>query len=171
MRSGKKTRIEMKEIKLEQHIKVCKSPDELPLELQHLLDEAHKATRHAYAPYSKFNVGAAVLLNNGKVVIGANQENASYPVGVCAERVAITSASAQFPGVKVKAVAISAKAKRGKTDNPVAPCGICRQTILEYELLHQQNIELVLQGETGDIYWIPSAKTLLPLFFSHDNLK
>jgi cytidine deaminase len=161
----------MKSITLEQHIKVCKTADELPKAYQELLEVAHKATSHAYAPYSKFNVGAAVLLNNGQIVIGSNQENASYPVGVCAERVAITAASAQYPGVKVKAVAISAKAKRGKTDNPVAPCGICRQTILEYELLHSQNIELILQGETGDIYWIPSAKTLLPLFFSHDNLK
>jgi cytidine deaminase len=115
-------------------------------------------------------VGAAVLLENGRVVIGSNQENASYPAGSCAERVAIMSASAQYPNVKVKALAIAVKAET-LTTTPVAPCGICRQTILEYEMAYRQNIQLILQGETGEIYRIDSAKTLLPLYFSQDDLK
>lgn len=160
--------MEVKELRY--GIKVCQ-PEELPQEYAKLLDAAHEATSHAYAPYSKFNVGAAVLLKDDSIVIGSNQENASYPVGVCAERVAITSASAQHPNVPVKAVAISVKGKNIVVNTPVSPCGICRQTILEYELKQKQDIELILQGETGDVYWVPSAKTLLPLYFSGTDLK
>jgi cytidine deaminase len=160
----------MKTKELNYDIVVCR-PDELPEEYEKLLKSAHVATSRAYAPYSKFKVGAAVLLEDGSVVLGANQENASYPVGVCAERVAITSASAQHPRVNVRAVAISVKGKDIVVDTPVSPCGICRQTILEYELTQNKDIELILQGETGDVYWVPSAKTLLPLYFSGIDLQ
>ena len=157
-----------KELKYD--IIVCR-PEELPEEYEKLLKTAHVVTSRAYAPYSKFKVGAAVLLDDGSVVIGANQENASYPVGVCAERVAITSASSQHPRVPIRAVAISVKGKSSVVDTPVSPCGICRQTILEYELTQERDIELILQGETGDVYWVPSAKTLLPLYFSGIDLQ
>ena len=160
----------MKTKELTYDIVVCR-PDELPEEYEKLLKSAHVATSRAYAPYSKFKVGAAVLLEDGCVVLGANQENASYPVGVCAERVAITSASTQYPRVNVRAVAITVKGKDVVVDTPVSPCGICRQTILEYELSQNKDIELILQGETGDVYWVPSAKTLLPLYFSGVDLK
>lgn len=160
----------MRELTYQQHIQVYDRADELPAELRSLLQKAHEATQTAYAPYSNFKVGAAVLLENGRVVIGSNQENASYPAGCCAERVAIMSASAQYPNVKMKALAIAIKAET-LTTTPVAPCGICRQTILEYEMAYRQNIQLILQGETGEIYRIDSAKTLLPLYFSQDDLK
>ncbi|HZF99909.1 MAG TPA: cytidine deaminase [Chitinophagales bacterium] len=160
----------MKTKELNYNIKVCQ-PGELPEVYQKLLAKARQVVEHAYAPYSQFHVGAAVLLEDGTVVIGANQENASYPVGVCAERVAITSASAQHPRVPVKAVAISVKGKNIVVNTPVSPCGICRQTILEYELTQKKDIELILQGEIGDVYWVPSAKTLLPLYFSGVDLK
>jgi cytidine deaminase len=156
-----------KELKYD--IIVCK-PEELPEEYEKLLKSAHVATARAYAPYSKFKVGAAVLLENGSVVLGANQENASYPVGTCAERVALSSASSQHPRIVMRAIAISVKALN-TIDVPVSPCGMCRQTLLEYEVMQDKDIELILQGETGDVYWIPSAKTLLPLYFSGTDLK
>jgi cytidine deaminase len=151
-----------KELKYD--IIVCK-PEELPEEYQNLLKSAHVATSRAYVPYSKFRVGAAVLLDNGSVVIGANQENASYPVGICAERVALTSAASQHPRIIMKALAVSVKGIN-PVNTPVSPCGICRQTLLEYEIAQEKDIELILQGEKGEVFWIPSAKTLLPLYFS-----
>lgn len=156
-----------KELKYD--IVVCK-PEELPEEYQKLLKSAHVAKARAYAPYSKFKVGAAVLLENGSVVIGANQENASYPVGVCAERVALTSASSQHPQIIMKALAISVKGTH-VIDVPVGPCGMCRQTLLEYEVKQDKDIEVILQGEKGEVYWIPCAKMLLPLYFSGVDLK
>ena len=156
-----------KELKYD--IIVCK-PEELPEDYEKLLKSAHVATSRAYAPYSKFKVGAAVLLDNGVVVMGANQENASYPVGICAERVALSSASSQHPRIIMKAIAISVKGA-DVVNTPVAPCGMCRQTLLEYEVMQEKDIELIIQGEKGDVFWIPSAKTLLPLYFSGVNLK
>ena len=144
---------------------------DLPIPLQQLLSKAKSAIANAYAPYSKFKVGAAVLLQNGEMISGSNQENASSPVGICAERVALSAASAMFPSVPVISLAVSAKGNDYEIREPVSPCGLCRQTILEYEFRFRQNIEIVLQGEEGKIFLISTVKELLPLNFSGDDLK
>ncbi|MDQ3190903.1 MAG: cytidine deaminase [Bacteroidota bacterium] len=143
---------------------------ELNQQEQLLLEKASEAARNAYAPYSGFNVGASVLLENGTIVIGSNQENAAYPSGLCAERVAIFAAGAQYPNVKIKTIAITANSKNVKIDTPVAPCGSCRQVLAEYEKKNGGPIKLVLKGEQGKIITMDSVLTLLPLVFSSSNL-
>ena len=160
----------MKEINQNISYKELENASELPAQLAELLVRARAATDSAYAPYSKFQVGAAVLLESGIIVTGSNQENASSPAGICAERVALSTASATHPSTAVTAIAISAKANDKKITSPVSPCGICRQTLLEYEHRFHRNIQIVLQGEEGTILWIASVKELLPLFFSRENL-
>ncbi|MDX1768144.1 cytidine deaminase [Arenibacter troitsensis] len=145
---------------------VYESVDELEQEDQVLLREAVKARQNAYSPYSKFNVGAAVLLDNDEIVIGNNQENASYPSGLCAERVAIYYASAKFPGVGVKAIAISATSKNFVVNKPAAPCGNCRQSISEYEIRQMRPISILMSGETGEILKCNSVADILPLAFN-----
>ncbi|MDO6602885.1 cytidine deaminase [Arenibacter palladensis] len=145
---------------------VFESVDELEQEDQVLLREAVKARQNAYSPYSKFNVGAAVLLDNDEIVIGNNQENASYPSGLCAERVAIFYASAKFPGVGVKAIAISATSKNFVVNKPAAPCGNCRQSISEYEIRQMRPISIIMSGETGEILKSNSVADILPLAFN-----
>lgn len=135
-----------------------------------LLEEARNATVNAYAPYSQFHVGAALKLLNEKLITGSNQENASFPAGICAERVALSAASAQFPGVPVITLAVSYDNKRGQSIHPISPCGICRQTLLEYELKLKHPIRLILGGLSGQIFILPSAKLLLPLSFSSDDM-
>lgn len=131
-----------------------------------LLDKAREAARNAYAPYSGFNVGAAIRLENGEIVQGSNQENSSYPVGTCAERVALYYASARFPGVKMLAIAVTAD-----TSEPVSPCGMCRQALLEYETAQQSDIPVIMEGRTGKIWKTSSVHALLPLQFDHHHLK
>jgi cytidine deaminase len=139
-------------------------PDELLL-----LQKAREATGKAYAPYSQFRVGAAIQLVNGHIITGANQENASFPAGLCAERVALSAVTSQFPGVTMRAIAISYQPAQGKADHPISPCGICRQTLVEYELLQQQPIRIILGGTTGEIIILPAAQLLLPFSFTlHD---
>ncbi|MDL5513747.1 cytidine deaminase [Arenibacter sp. M-2] len=145
---------------------VYESVDELEKEDQILMIEAVKARNNAYSPYSKFNVGAAVLLDNDEIVIGNNQENASYPSGLCAERVAIFYASAKFPGIGIKAIAISATSKNFVVDKPAAPCGNCRQSISEYEIKQLRPISIIMSGETGEILKCKSVSDILPLAFS-----
>ncbi len=144
---------------------------DLPEALQGLLKAAEDSRENAYAPYSNFKVGAAVLLNNGEVVIGNNQENASSPSGLCAERVAIFHAGARFPGVSIKAVAVSAASSKGKVDKPATPCGNCRQSMSEYEYKQKSPIEIVMAGETGPVYHCSSISDLLPLPFNNSDLK
>ncbi len=132
--------------------------------VQSLFERAFEARKVAYAPYSNFLVGCAILMNNGEIVIGNNQENASFPVGICAERVALTSASAQFPNQKISTLAIVA-GKDMNNDKAIAPCGICRQTILEYELKQKSPIEIYFMGTTGKVIQFDSAKNLLPFCF------
>src|ERR1043165_4643087 len=127
------------------------SVDELNADDKKLVAEAHASVKDAYAPYSNFHVGAAVMLENGTIIKGNNQENASYPVGLCAERVAIFSAGANYPGVKIKALAVSAKADQFHVDKPVPPCGACRQAIAEYEHRYKSKIKIIMSGETGKI--------------------
>lgn len=136
-----------------------------------LLLEARKITAQAYAPYSQFRVGAAALLSNGKIVAGTNQENASYPVGICAERVLLGNAATLYPGVAIEALAISYDSNTVKSDHPISPCGMCRQALLEYETRLHHPIRLILSGQDGEIQIIPSAHLLLPFAFTSDELK
>lgn len=145
---------------------IFESIDELSQNDQKLLTAAEKAREGAYAPYSKFQVGAAVLLENGEIVIGSNQENASYPSGLCAERVAVFQAGAKFPGVTINSVAISAFSKDHVVEIPAAPCGNCRQSIIEYEQKQKSPITILLKAEEGPIYKCGSMDDILPLAFS-----
>lgn len=139
----------------------------LPEADQALLKKAREVTQLAYAPYSRFFVGAAALLQNREIVTGTNQENASSPVGLCAERVLLSAAASLYPGIPIQTIAISYFNKNnGKSEYPAAPCGICRQTLLEYELRQQQPIRLVLGGMEGKVFVINDVKSLLPLYFS-----
>jgi len=128
-----------------------------------LLETATQVAKNAYAPYSKFHVGAAVLLGNGDIVTGSNQENLAYPSGLCAERVAVFSASATHPNEKMMAIAITAYSENFVTDTPIPPCGACRQVLIEYEIRDKQNMRCILRGSTGKIYVFHSMADLLPL--------
>ena len=139
--------------------------NELDIQSQELLDMAITARKKAYAPYSNFSVGAAILLDNDKIVTGSNQENAAYPSGMCAERVAIYSTGALYPKNIIKKIAISASSSHKELVKPVAPCGACRQAIAEYELKQDAPIEIYFMGETGAIIKVDSLKDILPLAF------
>lgn len=138
---------------------------------QQLLSAAKEALRSAYVPYSSFRVGAAVLLENGRTICGSNQENASFPAGLCAERVALSAVSSAFPDVSIAAIALSYKSRSGTDDHPIAPCGICRQTLSEYENRQQQPIRLLMGGQSGMIYVVPTVSALLPLTFTARDLQ
>jgi len=155
----------MKEIKISTSFIVFDNINELLKTDKALFLEAKKARDNAYAPYSKFHVGCALLLDNGKVVVGNNQENAAYPSGMCAERVAIWNASSHFPNVKIKKLFITAKSNDKVVTEPVAPCGACRQTIAEYEVNQDDNIEVFFTGEEGKVVKASSLSDLLPLGF------
>lgn len=144
---------------------------ELEEEDRGLLKEAWEASESAYAPYSKFHVGAAVRLANTMTLRGNNQENGAYPSGICAERVAVFSASAMYPGVPIKTIAVVAKTEVFKLSNPVTPCGACRQVISEYEMLSGQPIRILLQGNSGKIWILNGIENLLPLMFHGGELK
>ena len=141
---------------------------ELSDEERFWIDTAIISSKQAYAPYSDFNVGAAVVLDNGQIVTGNNQENAAYPSGLCAERVALFYAGAQYPDVPVKALVVVAT-KNEVVQPHISPCGACRQVLLETEKRYKQSIRLLLCGN-DDVYSIDSAESLLPLSFSADNL-
>ena len=147
------------------------SIEELKADEQNLLDSAHQAVESSYAPYSKFHVGAAVLLEDGTIVLGSNQENAAYPSGLCAERVALFAASAQYPNVAVVAIAITVHSEKTKIDEPLPPCGACRQVMSEYEYKGGHDMKVILQGESGKILIIDRADSLLPLTFNPNHLK
>lgn len=127
-----------------------------------LILKAEEALHSAYAPYSAFKVGAAILLSNGMVVCGSNQENAAYPSGLCAERVAVYAAGAQCPGEKILAIAVTTSAD---LVDPVAPCGACRQALIEYEIRQTSHIRLLLSNPSRKIYISESIENLLPLVF------
>ncbi len=147
------------------------SIDELPGADKKLIADARKSVMSAYAPYSRFSVGAAVLLENGVVMLGNNQENASYPIGLCAERVAVFAAAANYPGVKIKAIAITALSRQFLIDKPITPCGACRQAIAEYEHRYASPIRLIMVGETGNVLVADSIRHFLPYQFNGDDLK
>jgi cytidine deaminase len=138
--------------------------------IKKLIAEAKSAAKNAYAPYSGFHVGAAVLLSNGMVLAGNNQENAAYPSGLCAERIAVFHANAQYPDSRVEAIAIAARSGNGEfTENPCSPCGGCRQVLLETENRFDHPMKVILYGGSK-IYELESAKALLPLSFGKDSL-
>ena len=147
------------------------SIDELKSEDAFLLNEARKVTQFAYAPYSNFRVGAFAKLVNGETVSGTNQENASYPAGICAERTLMSTASSLFPGVGIDTIAISYNNLGGKSDRPVSPCGICRQSFAEFQDRTKNPIRIILSGMEGKVQVIENAKYLLPLVFGSDDMK
>jgi len=136
-----------------------------------LMELAEESIKNAYAAYSQYRVGAALKLSNGKVFTGNNQENAAYPSGLCAERVAIFYAKAQYPDEKVEAIAISARAEHFCIEDAVAPCGACRQAMAEYENQQGNPIRVVMKGEKGPVLAVTSIKDLLPLMFHAEELK
>ncbi len=145
--------------------------NELSEDEKQLLQKAREISNSAYAPYSDFFVGAALLLENGTVVCGNNQENAAFPSGLCAERVAIFSAGANYPDIKIKTIAITCKSKLFLVNEPLSPCGACRQAMSEYEIRYKSNIRIILQGEKGKIRIINSVADLLPFMFVAEELK
>ncbi len=155
----------MKNISITTQFSVFDSIQELPLDVQNLMAEAVAIRKTAYAPYSNFRVGAALLLDNGKIVLGSNQENAAYPSGLCAERVAIFHSGAIYPEAKILKMAITAASDTNKTTAPIPPCGSCRQSMAEYEIKQETPIEIYFMGEIGPIYKSASLKNLLPLMF------
>ncbi|NTW32738.1 MAG: cytidine deaminase [Bacteroidetes bacterium] len=161
----------MKKIELKTVFIEYNSLDELTQDDRGLVLLAKEAADTAYAPYSKFHVGAALKLENGVCIKGSNQENVAYPSGLCAERVAIFSASSQYPGIPVNTIAITAKTDSFKVDSPITPCGSCRQVLAEYERLFKKPIRVILTGETGSVYVIDKIEDLLPLSFKADKLK
>ena len=159
----------MKTIDINIRIQFCQK-DELQQEDQELIDCAIKATNNSYARYSNFHVGAALRLEDGRVVIGANQENAAFPSGLCAERSAIFAAQSQWPEQAITTIAIAARNASGLLREPVTPCGSCRQVILEMEDRYQRPVRILLYGTDG-VYVIGSVKDLMPLCFVDKNMK
>ena len=160
----------MKKIEIKTSFTVFQSVDELPQEIQSLMQQAIAVRKNAYAPYSKFKVGTALLLDNGKVVLGSNQENAAYPSGLCAERVAIFQSGAIYPDAKIIKMAITAASDTNQTLAPIPPCGSCRQSIYEYEFKQNTPIAIYFMGVSGEIYKSDSIKNLLPLSFDKNFL-
>ena len=144
--------------------------DDLDQESKYLVHKAKDAANHAHASYSKFTVGAALILDDGTVVTGANYENASFPAGMCAERVALFAAAAQYPDKRIMKMAVVAKRKGGKDLVPATSCGSCRQVMVEFEFNQKKPFQVVMQG--NDHVWIKaaSAASLLPFSFTRDNI-
>lgn len=162
---------QMKTIDLHIKIEEFDNISELNQQDQELLKKAWEACDSAYAPYSRFNVGAAVLLENGKIVSGNNQENAAYPSGLCAERVAMYYASAHYPGVPMKAIAVGVKSDVVHLEDPGSPCGSCRQVMAEYENLYQTKLRIILGSPHTRIQVLEGIGSLLPLTFYAEGLK
>lgn len=146
---------------------VYQSLNEMPQTDAQLLCEAEKAMASSYSPYSKFRVGAALLLESGTILLGSNQENASFPAGLCAERVVVFTAGANYSNQIIKAIAITAASQKHILDQPATPCGICRQAIAEYEKKQKAPIQIIMKGQSGPIYSCHSISELLPLCFDN----
>ena len=159
----------MKDIELNFRMQFCQL-EELADDDRQLVEKAIGATQNSYAPYSNFHVGACLRLADGREVIGANQENAAFPSGLCAERSAVFAAQSMFPEEAITALAIAARNENGLTAQPVSPCGACRQVILEMEDRYKQDVRILLYGTEG-VYVIPSVKLLLPLHFVDSNMR
>jgi cytidine deaminase len=138
---------------------------------QELLQEATAASDTSYSPYSSFSVGAAVRMATGKIFRGSNQENAAYPSGMCAERVALFYAQSECPDIPVEAVAIFARSSEFKLDQPVTPCGSCRQVMAEHESRHHKKIRIIMGNNNSHIQIVDGIESLLPLMFIMEKLK
>lgn len=160
----------MGKIKIEAELEVFESVSNLPTAVQNLMHKAHQARENAYAPYSFFKVGAAILMESGQIVTGNNQENAAFPSGLCAERVAAFSAASQFPNEIFKALALTAGSLKHKKTSPIPPCGACRQSMAEYEVKQERPIPIYFMGESGKVVKANSIKDLLPLIFDNSYL-
>lgn len=159
----------MKKRLLEISYHSCKFEELTPEEKQ-LVEEARQATYRSYSPYSRFSVGASVLLANGVILSGSNQENAAYPSGLCAERTVLFYANSQHPNQPITMMAIAARSEKGFTEIPITPCGACRQVLAETVRRFEQPIRILLYGETETII-IDGVKDLLPFLFDEDILK
>ena len=155
----------MEIVKRESIIQQFDNMEELNNASKNLLLSAKEAAKNAYAPYSKFNVGSALLLENGEIILGNNQENIAYPSGLCAERTAVFYAGANFPNIPIKMLAVTAFAKSYEVNQPVMPCGACLQSMSEFELRFSKPIQIILQGNSGPIYVAEGTKTFLPFQF------
>jgi len=145
-------------------------PEELNTQERQAMDLAQEAANDAYAPYSNFLVGAALLLENGILFKGSNQENAAYPSGLCAERTALFGLSANYPNQKINLLAVTARRRHNITFLPAMPCGACRQVMAEYEYKQQAPIQVLLQAPDGKFYRFKSVADLLPFQFTKDHL-
>ncbi|MDN5212468.1 cytidine deaminase [Fulvivirgaceae bacterium BMA12] len=157
-------------LELKIDIEVAESMDDLDPQWQRLIREAGESINGAYAPYSNFYVGAAVLLNNNIIVTGNNQENAAYPAGMCAERVALFSAAAQYPAYPVERIAIVARKNNSQEFLPASPCGSCRQVMSEYETRSKNPIQVLIFAPDKNMYIIKGIDSLLPIKFSKNDL-
>ncbi|MCU0384436.1 MAG: cytidine deaminase [Flavihumibacter sp.] len=146
------------------------SIEELEKEDAALLEVARAVTEQAYAPYSRFFVGATVKLDNGKMLSGTNQENASFPAGICAERTVLAAVSSVYPGAVIHAMAISFSSAGAASNHPISPCGICRQSLIEQEKRQQAPMRIILGGQVGPVFVIHSASHLLPFSFTGEEL-
>ena len=155
----------MKKEKIEIQLEVFETISELPKDIQELMIKAQQARENAYAPYSRFRVGAALRLSSGEIILGNNQENAACPSGLCAERVAVFNAGANFPNQTIISLAITVRAESHEVSEAIAPCGACRQSLAEYEQKQKSPIAIYFMGETGDIIKVASIMDLLPLGF------
>lgn len=159
----------MKNIVIKSEIRFCQL-DELDDDAQRLVNKAIAATENSYSPYSKFKVGAALRLQDGTEIIGANQENAASPVTLCAERSAIFNAQSNYPKLPITHIAIAAQNPNGFVSEPVTPCGSCRQVMLEMEQRYKTDIKIYLYGTNG-VYVIETIKDLMPLSFVEDSMR
>jgi cytidine deaminase len=157
--------------KFEFEYEVLEDSNLLSSEDQALMEAARKATETAFAPYSNFHVGAAARLSSGQIVIGSNQESTSFPVGICAERTLLNSVGSQFPTLTITTMAISYQPEGKHANEPISPCGMCRQSLLDYENRYGAPIKIILSGMTGKVMIIPSASILLPFGFDGAILK
>lgn len=161
----------MKKLKIDINIEEFANGEKLPEIDEMLIKQASRAIESSYAPYSQFHVGAAILLADGKIILGSNQENAAYPSGLCAERVAIFQAKSTYPHSTIQAIAIAAKADHFETDSPVTPCGACRQVIAEMQSRQKSKIRIIMKGQKGGAYVADGIENLLPLMFNEEKLK
>jgi cytidine deaminase len=158
----------MRELKFESKLYEFENEDSLIDEQKKLLQVAKQNLQNSYSPYSNFKVSCAVLLDNGEIVKGTNQENIAYPSGLCAERVALFTAGAKFPKSKPILLAITAKSEKGIVNHPPTSCGACLQVIAETEMRFKQPITIILSGETGVVYVAKGVKTFMPWQFQSD---
>lgn len=161
----------MRERNITFSMKIFKAVEELNDSDAELVRQARKFTAVAYAPYSNFKVAASARLENGKIICGANQENASYPVGICAERVLLSSISSVYPNETIETIAVTYRPENMVSNIPASPCGLCRQSLVEYEQRQHKPIRLLMTGMEGEVFLLDTVSHLLPLGFGKENLK